>query len=125
MKKLVLMLSAVALATPALADPPPHAKAHGRRAKEASTYYADRYYRAGDYPIRALAAADPIYRGADGRLYCKRSDGTTGLIIGGVSGAALGNILAPGDSKTLGTIAGAGVGALIGRAIDRGEVRCR
>lgn len=123
-KKLVLVLSAAAIATPALADPPPHAKAHGRRAKEAA-YFADRYYRPGDYPIRALSAGDPVYRGADGRLYCKRSDGTTGLIIGGLSGAALGNILAPGDSKTLGTIAGAGLGALVGRAIDRGEVRCR
>lgn len=125
MKKLILTLSAAALAAPALADPPPHAKAHGRRAKEAAAFYADRFYRPGDYPIRALSAADPIYRGSDGRLYCKRSDGTTGLIIGGISGAALGNMLAPGDSKTLGTIAGAGVGALVGRAIDRGEVRCR
>lgn len=124
MKKLVLAVSLAALAAPTLADPPPHAKAHGRRTKEAA-YFADRYYRPGDYPVRALSAGDPIYRGSDGRLYCKRSDGTTGLIIGGLSGAALGNILAPGDSKTLSTIAGAGVGALIGRAIDRGEVRCR
>ncbi len=123
MKKLVLAASLAALAAPVLADPPPHAPAHGRRAKEAG-YFADRHYRAGNYPVRALSASDPIYRGSDGRLYCKRSDGTTGLIIGGLSGGALGNILAPGDSKTLGTIAGAGIGALIGRAIDRGEVRC-
>jgi hypothetical protein len=124
MKKLVLALSAVALSAPVLADPPSHAPAHGRRAKERA-YYADQYYRPGNYPVRSLSAGDPIYRGQDGRYYCRRSDGTTGLIIGGIAGGALGNVLAPGGSKTLGTIAGAGVGALLGRAIDRGEVKCR
>lgn len=122
---MILAVAAVAsFAAPALADPPPHAPAHGRRAKEAA-FYADRYYRSGDYPVRALSSSDRIYRGQDGRYYCRRPDGTTGLIIGGIGGAVLGNLIAPGDSKTLGTIVGAGAGALIGRAIERGEVRCR
>jgi outer membrane lipoprotein SlyB len=47
------------------------------------------------------------------------------LIIGGIGGGVLGNIIAPGDYKTLGTIIGAGAGALIGRAIDDGDVVCR
>jgi len=41
----------------------------------------------------ALAEAKPAYnewRGKDGRLYCRRTDGSTGLIIGGVGGALLG-----------------------------------
>jgi hypothetical protein len=37
----------------------------------------------------------------------------------------LGNIITPGGSKTLGTILGAGAGALLGRAIDDGNVICR
>jgi hypothetical protein len=37
----------------------------------------------------------------------------------------LGHIIAPGGSKTLGTIIGAGAAALIGRAIDEGDVVCR
>jgi hypothetical protein len=63
-------------------------------------------------------------RGSDDRYYCRRDDGTTGLIIGGISGAVLGHIIAPGGAKTLGTIVGAGTGALIGRAIDEGDVVC-
>jgi hypothetical protein len=37
----------------------------------------------------------------------------------------LGHIIAPGGSKTVGTIIGAGIGALIGRAIDDGDIVCR
>ena len=47
------------------------------------------------------------------------------MIIGGIGGGVLGNIIAPGGSKTLGTIVGAGAGALIGKAIDDGNVICR
>lgn len=82
-----------------------------------------RYYRSG--PPRRLGRYDRIYRGSDNRYYCKRDDGTTGLIIGGMAGGVLGNIIAPGGSKTLGAILGAGAGALIGRAIDDGDIVCR
>ena len=71
---------------------------------------------------RALGRDDQVYRGRDGRAYCKRSDGTTGLVIGAVGGGVLGNVLGGG---TLGTLLGAGGGALVGRSIDRGKVRCR
>ena len=71
---------------------------------------------------RRLSRNDRIYRGQDGRAYCKRSDGTTGLVIGGVGGGLLANLVGGG---TLGTLAGAGGGALLGRSIDRGKVKCR
>jgi hypothetical protein len=88
-------------------------------------YYADRYYRSGSYyPTRRLGADDRIYRGSNGQYYCRRPDGTTGLIIGGLAGGLLGNLIAPGDSKTLATILGAAGGAVAGRAIDRNNVRC-
>lgn len=88
---------------------------------------AARYYRRDDrrYRPRRLSRNDWIYRGSDNRYYCRRDDGTTGLIIGGVSGAVLGNIIAPGGAKVLGTIIGGGAGALIGRAIDDGDIVCR
>lgn len=90
------------------------------------TYYADRYYRAdGKYQTRRLGRNDRIYRGGDNRYYCRRSDGTTGLIIGGLAGGLLGNSLAGGGSRTLGTLLGGGAGALLGRSIDRGQVQCR
>jgi hypothetical protein len=84
-----------------------------------------RYYRPGYYRERRLTRYDRIYRGSDGRYYCRRSDGTTGLIVGGVLGGLLGNALASGHSSTLATLLGAGGGALLGQSIDRGSVRCR
>lgn len=88
-------------------------------------YRAERYYRQGNYQDRRLGRNDRIYRGGDGRYYCRRDDGTTGLIVGALGGGALGNVIAPGGSKTLGTILGGGVGALLGRSIDRGGATCR
>lgn len=73
---------------------------------------------------RHLGDNDVIYRDRDGRYYCKRSDGTTGAVVGAISGGILGNIIAPGGSKTLGTILGAAGGALAGQAIDKSDVRC-
>lgn len=93
-------------------------------------YYADNYYR-GDrrYRERRLSNNDRIYRGRDGRYYCRRPDGTTGLIVGGIAGGVIGNVIAPGGSETLGTVLGAVGGAVAGRAIERGggrdDVRCR
>ena len=89
-------------------------------------YDASRYYRAGNnYKERRLGRNDRVYRGNDGRYYCRRNDGTTGLIVGGVLGGLLGNTLANGRSTTLATVLGAGGGALIGKSVDRGNVRCR
>jgi hypothetical protein len=90
------------------------------------SYYADQYYRDGRYyRERRLSRNDRIYRGNDGRYYCRRSDGTTGLIIGAGVGALIGNSLDNGRSSLLGTLIGAGAGAAIGSSIDRGNVRCR
>ncbi len=89
-------------------------------------YYADRYYRDGRrYRERALSREERIYRGQDGRYYCRRSDGTTGLVIGGIAGGVLGNAIAPGGSELLGTLLGGAAGAVAGREIERGQARCR
>lgn len=125
MRKLILAIAAAAAtlqAVPAAADPPPWAPAHGRRAHERQALY-DSYGRY--YEPRALTRADRVWQGDDGRYYCRRENGTTGLIIGGAAGALLGRELDGGRSRTLGTILGAAGGALLGREIDRGGVRCR
>lgn len=89
-------------------------------------YYADHYYRDDpSYRERRLSRNDRVYRGQDGRYYCRRNDGTTGLIAGGIAGGVLGNVIAPGGSKTLGTLLGAAGGAAIGNAVDRDNVTCR
>ncbi len=89
-------------------------------------YYADKYYRDGPrYRNRRLSQNDRVYVGQDGRYYCRRNDGTTGLIVGGIAGGVLGSIIAPGGSETLGALLGAAGGAVAGRAIDRNNVSCR
>ncbi|HET9628165.1 MAG TPA: glycine zipper 2TM domain-containing protein [Novosphingobium sp.] len=129
MKKAILAatLAAIALpAVPAFGDPPPWAPAHGRRAHEAEAYERggyegqDRYYEP-----RRLSRNDRIWRGNDGRYYCRRSDGTTGLVVGAAIGGLLGNQIAGRGDRTLGTVIGAVGGGLLGREIDRGNVRCR
>lgn len=88
-------------------------------------YYADRYYRPGSYYAdRRLTRYDRIYRGYDGRYYCRRNDGTTGLIIGAGIGALLGNQLNIGGSTTLSTVLGGAAGALIGKELAQGDLRC-
>jgi len=79
-------------------------------------------YRNGDYRERRLSRNDRIYRGRDGRAYCRRDNGTTGLVVGALGGGLLANLIGGG---TLGTLAGAGGGALLGRSVDRGDVKCR
>lgn len=91
-------------------------------------YDAARYYRDDPrYTERYLTAEDEVYRGSDGRYYCKRNDGTTGLIIGGVGGGILGNVIDGGNNRVAGTLIGGALGALLGRSVDRSstDVRCR
>jgi hypothetical protein len=92
----------------------------------AGGYYAERYYRDGPrYRERRLRDNDRVYVGRDGRYYCRRNDGTTGLIVGGIAGGALGAAIAPGGSGLLGAILGGVGGAAAGQAIDKNNVRCR
>jgi hypothetical protein len=71
---------------------------------------------------RQLSREDYVHRGSDGRYYCNRSDGTTGLVVGALVGAALGGVIG-GDA--LGALVGAAGGAVLGTSIDRGQVHCR
>lgn len=116
MKKamLAIAIGAAALpAAPALADPPPWAPAHGYRAKHGHVAY-----RTTDNGIR-------YWQGNDGRYYCRRSNGTTGLLIGAAAGALAGRAIDRHGDRATGTIIGGVAGALIGREIDRGSARCR
>jgi hypothetical protein len=89
-------------------------------------YYANRYYRDDPrYRERRLSRNDRVYVGEDGRYYCRRSDGTTGLIVGGIAGGALGAAVTSGRSEILGVLLGAAAGAVAGNAIEKDNVRCR
>jgi Ni/Co efflux regulator RcnB len=124
------LLVSFAATSPALAQPYGRGRGHYKQEerREAREEYWDaaKHYRHDErhYHPRHLEKNDRIYRGSDNRYYCKRDDGTTGLIVGGITGGVLGNVIAPGGSKTIGTIAGAGLGAIVGKAIDEGDIVC-
>lgn len=134
----------VVTASPALAGDDDHRwERRGDRYSEyRSDYRRDDYrrddyrrgddYRRDDYRNRGHYG-EPVYartrtwRGDDGRQYCRRSDGTTGLLIGGAAGALIGREVAGRGDRTLGAILGAAGGALLGREVERSRsnYRCR
>jgi hypothetical protein len=123
---LSLLAAPMALPAPALAQ---WHGGHGRGGPDRG-WHGDRhdwnpqgsYHYDRRYQSRRLGRDDMVYRGHDGRYYCRRNDGTTGLVIGAIGGGLLGNAV---GGNTLGTLLGAGGGALLGRSIDRGNVKCR
>ena len=106
MKKIALALAAATtLAVPMV---PAEARHHTER---------HHYYRTGN--------GIQYWRGNNGRYYCHRSNGTTGLIVGAAGGALAGRAIDSHGNRTAGTVLGAAIGGLLGRQIQRGEVRCR
>ena len=85
-------------------------------------------------PIAAPAAAQSYYQGyhgrtwhgRDGRAYCRKPNGTVGLLVGGAAGALVGHAIDSGRDHTTGTLLGAAAGALLGRHVQRnsGHYRC-
>lgn len=109
MRNAILGLAAVTMAVPAFSAPA-FAQGDGR--------YSRYYDQNGNY-------SGPTWRGRDGRRHCRRSNGTTGLIVGGAAGALLGRAVDTRGERTTGTILGAAAGALLGREVQRGRSRCR
>ena len=100
MRSLMLALTAASLSVPAL---PTVAVAHD------TGYYHGK-----------------TWRDSQGRLRCKRPNGTTGLIVGAAGGALVGRAIDTHGSRATGTILGAAAGALIGRQLDRSSrLKCR
>lgn len=114
------VMAPVAVPTVAFADPPAWAPAHGKRAKDRVYDSRGRYYEP-----RRIGRDDRIWRGRDGKYYCRRENGTTGLIIGAGVGALIGREIDSRGDRTVGTILGAVGGGLLGREIDRGSLQCR
>lgn len=63
--------------------------------------------------------------GSNGRMHCRRDDGTTGLIVGALAGGTLGNVIAGHGDKTVGSLIGGSLGAILGKEIAKGDVKCR
>ncbi|MBH0112393.1 glycine zipper 2TM domain-containing protein [Novosphingobium sp. YJ-S2-02] len=113
-------------ASEVMADPPRHAPAHGRRAKDRHNDHHARYDSRGRYrEPRRITRNSHVWRGRDGRYYCKRDNGTTGLLIGAGVGALAGHELAGNGNRTIGALLGGALGGVLGREIDRGDIKCR
>lgn len=116
-------------AAPVLAAPAFDAQSHASIATGSESWEHSRNYRHSHrrYRDEPVYGNTRVWQGQDGRYYCRRKNGTTGLIIGGVAGGVAGNVIDGGSNRTLGTLLGAGAGALLGREIDRGgsNRRCR
>lgn len=120
----------MALATIGLLAPVPALADRGDRGYRDRGYSDDYRYRDGrsyrsDYRGDRVTRNTRVWRGNDGRYYCRKDNGTTGLLIGGAVGGLAGHEIAGRGDKTLGAILGAAGGALLGRAIDKGDSRCR
>ena len=98
-----------------------------RQYRRGRGYREERIYdRRGRYrEPRRIRHRDRIWRGRDGRYYCERDNGTTGLVIGAGVGALLGRTIDTRGDRTVGTLLGGALGAVLGRELDRGDVRCR
>jgi len=106
MKKLLLAAAVTGLAVPAMPVSAHNTGyAHSHRSENGVNYW----------------------QGQDGRYYCKRSNGTVGLLVGGAAGALVGRAIDTRGERATGTIIGAAAGALLGRHIQkkREEARCR
>ena len=80
-------------------------------------------------PAAALAPEKQqtqAWRGSDGRLYCRRSDGTSGLVAAGAGGRFTGFSVDRSGSRSSGSALGGALGALLGRQVERNMMnRCR
>ena len=118
MRKLFIALTAAAVAVPtsmalpvAAAPAAPSAASLDYTAASFDAQRRDRRYRE--------------WRGRDGRRYCRKPDGTTGLVVGAVGGALVGRTIDTRGDRTGGTVLGAVAGALAGREIERSGQRSR
>jgi len=119
MRKLILALGAFAVVVPTTAVVPvaANAAAVAKAGVGMDSPAAQRYRKR--YAYRE-------WKGRDGRRYCRKPDGTTGLVVGGVAGALVGRTIDTRGDRTVGTLLGAAAGAVAGREIERsGKKSCR
>ena len=100
MRTIIIALTALAVAAPVTAGPKTQREDYNR-------YYDNDGYYSG-----------PTWE-ENGRTYCRRRDGTVGLIVGAAAGALIGRAIDGGRNRTTGTIVGGAVGAVVGREVAR------
>ncbi|WP_126172685.1 glycine zipper 2TM domain-containing protein [Altericroceibacterium xinjiangense] len=122
MRNTLLGIAAASLLVPALpvtAGSPRWAPVPKNRIQKSQMYDSQGRY----YEPRRISS-DQVWRGRDGQYYCRREDGKTGLIVGGVAGVLAGRAVDTAGDRTTGTVLGAAAGALSGQEAEK-QLRCR
>lgn len=125
--KTILRTSAFALAAAGMAVSavPAAARDYSQSWQQPRDRYGNdtRYY-GPNYHSQPVYGPAQTWRGNDGRYYCHKTRGTTGLIVGAGAGALLGHAVDGGYNHTLGTVVGGVVGALLGKKVAQ-HTTCR
>lgn len=133
MKKMMTLSLAALMSTATLGLATPAAAQNGYYDRDGySTYYAGhrdnrRYDRRYDRSDRRNYRNDRRYYNQryDRRNYRQCDNGTGGTVIGAIAGGLAGHEIAGRGDRTVGAIIGGAVGAIAGRAIDKGNDGCR
>ncbi|MGB7411238.1 MAG: glycine zipper 2TM domain-containing protein [Sphingopyxis granuli] len=133
MKKMMTLSLAALMSTATLGLATPAAAQNGYYDRDGySTYYAghrdNRHYdRRYDRSNRRDYRNDRRYYNQryDRRNYRQCDNGTGGTVIGAIAGGLAGHEIAGRGDRTVGAIIGGAVGAIAGRAIDKGNDGCR
>ncbi len=76
------------------------------------------------YEPRRVSRAATSGAGATGRYYCKRGNGTIGLVLGAAGRRVAGRAIDTNGERATGTILGAAASALLIREVEK-SLRCR
>ena len=111
--RVILVAAAIAAASPAFADPPSHAPAHGWRKKHDPNYVG--------YTGRTWEQDYGVVEG-----HCNRDaiGAAVGAVVGGVIGSQVGDGSGRVVAIVLGTVIGAAIGHEIGRVLDDKDRAC-
>ena len=123
MRKTLIGLAALAVAIPAMSATPAAAQRHHRdsyqqdyRQDYRGDYRNQRDYRSRDYDRNGYYTGR-TWRDNRGQYRCRRSDGSTGLLIGAVGGELVGRTIDTRGDRTVGTLLGGFVGGVLLNAI--------
>lgn len=105
--------------------PAPRQPAPAPRRPAAGAPYGGADYNDSRYDDRDRGDYYNVPSGYEGYERCLKSNGVTGAAIGALLGGVAGNRIAGRGNRTGGTLVGAGIGGLLGVAVEKAHNNCR
>jgi len=113
------------VAGPGYPAPVPRQPAPAPRRPSAGAPYGGADYDDSRYDNRDRDDYYNVPSGYEGYERCLKSNGVTGAAIGALLGGVAGNRIAGRGNRTGGTLVGAGIGGLLGVAVEKANDKCR